>query len=84
MSDSVNPAHVEWNDFAELHEKDDGAGILSGLTAIRQGTLAQLVRFVASLPEGERERYVIHKSGDHRLEIGEILLLSRRPDLPRA
>ena len=40
MSDSANPVHVEWNDFAELHEKNDGGGIFSGLKAIRQGTLA--------------------------------------------
>jgi len=83
MSDSAIPAHVEWNDLAELHEKDDGGGILSGLKAIRQATLAELVRYVALLPEGERDQYVIYKAGDHRLEIGEIMLLSRRPDLPR-
>ncbi len=83
MSDSANPAHIEWNDLAELHEKDDGGGILSGLKGIRQATLAELVRYIAQLPEAEREQYVIYKAGDHRLEIGEIMLLSRRPDLPR-
>lgn len=82
MSDSVDPSHVEWSDFSELHVKDDGGGLLSGLKAIRQGTLAELVYFVASLPEEDRDQYVIDKSGDHRLGIGEIIMLSRRPDFP--
>jgi hypothetical protein len=83
MTDSVNPTHVQWDDFSELHVKDDGGGLLSGIKAIRQGTLAELVYFVASLPEEERDQYVIEKSGDHRLTIGEILMLSRRADFPR-
>ncbi len=82
MSDSVGSTHVEWNDFSELHVKDDGGGLLSGLKAIRQGTLADLVHFVASLPAEERDQYIIEKSGDHRLDAGEILMLSRRPDFP--
>lgn len=82
MTDPANATHVEWNDFSELHVKDDGGGILSGLKAIRQGTLAELVYYVASLPEDERDQYVIDKSGDHRLTIGEIIMLSRRADFP--
>jgi hypothetical protein len=82
MNDRAKSSHVEWNDFSELHVKDDGGGILSGLKAIRQGTLAELVHFVSSLPEDERDQYVIDKSGDHRLTIGEIMMLSRRPDFP--
>jgi hypothetical protein len=83
MSDPANPNHVQWDDFSELHVKDDGGGLLSGIKAIRQGTLAELVYFVASLPADERDQYVIEKSGDHRLSIGEIMMLSRRPDFPR-
>ena len=82
MSDATDPNHVQWNDFSELHAKDDGGGLLSGLKAIRHGTLAELVYFVASLHEDERDQYVIEKSGDHRLNIGEIMMLSRRPDFP--
>jgi len=82
MSNPANPVHVEWNDFSELHEKSDGGGLFSGLKAIRQGTLADLVHFVVSLPEDEQAQYVIEKLGDHRLEIGEILNLARRPDYP--
>jgi hypothetical protein len=74
--------HVEWNDFSELHEKGDGGGLFSGLKAIRQGTLAELVWFVSSLPEEERAQYVIEKSGDHRLEAAEIAALARRADFP--
>lgn len=73
---------VEWGDHAELHRKDDGGGLLSAFKAVRQGTLAELVRFVASLPEEERGDYVIEKSGDHRLELMEIMGLASRPDFP--
>ena len=74
---------IDWNDTASLHRSDDGGGLLSELKALRHGTLAELVRFVASLPEEERMHYVIEKARDHRLGIGEILALSRRSDFPR-
>jgi hypothetical protein len=72
-----------WDDHAALHRSNDGGGLLSDLKAVRHGHLAELVRFVTSLPESERSHYVIERSGDHRLGIGEILALSRRSDFPR-
>ena len=82
MSDPSDLPPVDWDDFSELHMKDDGGGVLSSLKAIRQGTLAELVRFVSRLPEEERNRYIIEKSGDHTFGAGEIMMLSRRPDFP--
>jgi hypothetical protein len=73
----------DWGDHATLHRSNDGGGLLSDLKAVRHGTLAELIRFVVSLPESERAHYVIDKSGDHRLGTGEILALSRRSDFPR-
>jgi hypothetical protein len=73
----------DWDDVASLHRSNDGGGLLSELKAVRHGPLAELVRFVLCLPEAERSHYVIEKAGDHRLGIGEILALSRRPDFPR-
>lgn len=72
-----------WDDPASLHRSNDGGGLLSDLKAARHGTLAELIRFVISLPEAEQGDYVIEKAGDHRLAVGEILALSRRPDFPR-
>ena len=74
---------VDWDDAATLHRADD-AGVLSALSAIRKGTLADLVRHVALLAEGERGGYVIERLGDHRLELEEILDLYARPDFPHA
>jgi len=74
---------VEWDDAATLHRADD-AGVLSALTALRAGTLAELVRHVALLGESERGAYVIQRLGDHRLEVKEILELYARPDFPHA
>lgn len=74
----------DWDDPSALHRTDDGGGILHDLKAVRHGSLAELVRFVLTLPEEQRSRYAIDKSGDHRLGIGEILALSRRADFPAA
>ena len=65
------------------HRELDG-GVLAGLKAVRHGTLAELIRFILTLPEGERANYEIEKSGDHRLAMGEILKLAKRPDFPAA
>ena len=82
MSDQGDLPPIDWEDFSELHKTDDGGGVLSSFKAVRQGTLAQLVHFVASLPEHEHKDYTIVKSGDHRLSPAEIMLLTRRPDYP--
>jgi hypothetical protein len=74
---------IDWDDPSSLHRSDDGGGLLNGLKSIRHGGLGELIRFILTLPEAEQGRYVIDKSGDHRLTIGEILALSRRPDFPR-
>ena len=74
---------VDWDDAATLHRADD-AGVLSALNALRSGKLADLVRHVALLPEGERGAYVIERLGDHRLEVTEILELYARADFPHA
>ncbi len=73
---------IDWDDFAELHEKSDGGGVFSSAIALRQATLIELVRFVASLPAADRDNYAIAKSGDHRLDAGEIMALTHRPDYP--
>ncbi len=84
MNDPANMSPIDWDGFSELHVKGDGGGLLSSMKAIRQGTLAELVRFVASLPEEERAHYVIEKSGDHRFSAGDIMVLARRADFPGA
>ncbi len=76
------PSGSRWTDAAALHRSDDGGGVLYRFKAVRNGTLAELVRFVMSLPESERARYVIEKAGDHRLTPGEIAALARRADYP--
>ena len=77
-------ADVDWDEFATLHHKDDGGGVLYALKAIRSGTLAELVRQVQSLPAADRPDYVIEKTGDHRLDHVEIAALASRPDFPQS
>ena len=73
---------VDWNDHATIHQAHDGQGLLDGFKALHRGTLAEMVAFIANLPEGERGEYVIQKSGDHQLGTSEILALAARPDFP--
>ena len=79
-----NSGGAAWDDHASLHRSNDGGGLLSDLKAARHGTLAELIRFVMNLPEAEQEGYVIDKSGDHRLTIGDIRRLYRKADFPGA
>jgi len=72
----------DWGDHATVHLKDEGQGVLGGLKAIHRGTLAEMVRMVSRMPEGERERYVIEKAGDRTLGIAEIMALAGRRDFP--
>lgn len=82
--ESSGVGDVGWNDASALHRRNDGGGLLAGLKAVRHGTLAELIRFILTLPEADRADYEIEKSGDHRLAIGEIMKLAKRPDFPAA
>ena len=73
-----------WDDMATLHRKADGGGVLHGLKVIRKGTLAELVRFVSTLPPEERPNYMIEKAGDREYDAREIMGLLGRPDFPSA
>ncbi len=73
---------VDWDHSATLHRADDGGGVFGGFKSVRSGTLAELVHFIQTLPESEREKYCIDKEGDHRLTAGDIAALARRPDFP--
>ena len=69
MSEPSDLTPVDWNDFSELHKADDGGGVLSSLKAVRQGKLAELVHFVASLPE---DYEAASKCADEGLTFGEV------------
>ena len=73
---------IGWDDFATLHLRNDGGGLLHELKALRRSTVAALVHHVMLLPQPERRNYVIEIPGDHRLELAEIEALAARPDFP--
>ena len=77
------PPGFDWHDQASLHRRNDD-GVFYQFKALMHGTLVELVRYVMHLPEDQRPNYAIEKSGDHRLEYGEIRALYTRPDYPRA
>lgn len=73
---------IGWTDYATLQLRDGGGGVLHGMKRLRTGTFAELIAFVASLPEVEREAYAIAKAGDRLFLPREIRLLAERPDFP--
>lgn len=93
MSDHPSTFHAEpfdpdasdWDDHAALHRREDGreSNMLRGFNVIRDGTFAEMIRFVMSLPEEDRPGLVIQKSGDRVFSLGEIEALARRDDFPK-
>ncbi|MFW5634964.1 MAG: hypothetical protein ACOCYR_08755 [Erythrobacter sp.] len=71
-----------WEDRAVLQSAADGDGILDGTKAIRRGTFAEMIRHIVSLPDGERDRYVIEKAGDREYSAAEAVELSKHADFP--
>ncbi|MFM6930625.1 MAG: hypothetical protein ACKOUT_00095 [Novosphingobium sp.] len=72
---------IGWNDIGSLHRSADG-GVLLEVSAIRRGSLAELVKFVTLLPAAEQADLVIDKPGDHRFTHAEIMKLAARDDFP--
>lgn len=73
---------IDWGAPATLIERDDGGSDLHyDFRNIGTGTLGELVRQVAAMPADQRARLVID-SGHSTLNVGEIMALAQRDDLP--
>ncbi|MFC4295423.1 hypothetical protein ACFO0A_10195 [Novosphingobium tardum] len=74
---------VNWDAPATLQERDDGGSDLHyHFRTVRDGTLAELVRAVGAMPTAERARMVIDVAGGNTINLGQILDLAAREDLP--
>jgi hypothetical protein len=74
---------VDWNAPAALHQRDDsGSDMHYSFKTLRKGALGELVREVAAMASAERARVVIDVEGGKSLNVGEILGLAAREDLP--
>ena len=74
---------IDWNVPATLTERDDsGSDLHYHFRKLRDGTLGELVRAVAAMPVAERARLVLEAPGGKTLNVGEILALAQREDLP--
>ncbi|HSJ78201.1 MAG TPA: hypothetical protein VK913_05640 [Erythrobacter sp.] len=71
-----------WNDAASLHTADNGTGLLESMKSVRSGTFAEMIRHIASLPDGQRKDYAIQKAGDRRYSADEAMELASHPDFP--
>jgi hypothetical protein len=74
---------IDWNAPGVLHERDDsGSDMHYHFRTLRKGPLGVLVRDVAAMTVAERSRVVIDVDGGKSLNVGEILALAAREDLP--
>ena len=74
---------IDWNVPATLSERDDtGSDLHYHFRKLRDGSLAELVRAVAAMPAAESARLVLEAPGGKTLNVGEILALAQRKDLP--
>jgi hypothetical protein len=74
---------IDWNAPATLHERDDsGSDLHYHFKVISKGALGTLVREVAAMSVADRARVVIDVEGGKSFNVGEILALSEREDLP--
>jgi hypothetical protein len=74
---------IDWNAPAALHQRDDsGSDMHYSFKTLGKGPLGDLVRRVAAMSAAERARVVIDVEGGKSLNVGEILALAAREDLP--
>ena len=74
---------IDWNVPATLTERDDsGSDLHYNFRKLRDGSLGELVRAVADMPAAENARLVLEVPGGKTLNVGEILALAQREDLP--
>lgn len=74
---------VDWNAAATLIERDDGGSELHyHFREVKKGTLGALVREVAAMDAAARARLVIDIAGASTINVGQIMELAAREDLP--
>ena len=74
---------IDWNAPATLTERDDsGSDMHYHFRKVAEGPLAELVRTVAGMTVADRARLVLEVPGGKTLNVGEILALAQRDDLP--
>ena len=82
--ESAHTGSIDWDDRADLHRVGDGDGVFDKAKGLRSGTFAELIEYIALLPESERADYEINKAGDRTYSAAEAMALHERADFPRA
>ena len=74
---------IDWNAPATLTERSDsGSDLHYHFRTLGKGSLGELVRAVTAMSTAERARVVLEVAGGKTLNVGEILALAQREDLP--
>lgn len=76
---------VDWSSKAVVHSRSDtGSEMYFDFARLDEGPLAAMVHKVAAMPAEERARVIMDVAGRGNLDVGQIMALAQRPDLPPA
>jgi hypothetical protein len=76
---------VNWDAVAVVHSRSDGGSELDfNFDKLAEGPLSDMVKLVAAMPSAERARVIFDISGRGNLDIGQVMALAARSDLPGA
>ena len=76
---------VDWGARVVVHGRADGGSELDfNFDTLAEGTLSDMVHRVAAMSSAERSRIIFDVSGKGNLDIGQVMALAARPDLPAA
>jgi hypothetical protein len=76
---------VNWDAHAVVHGRaDSGSELDFNFDTLAEGPLSEMVRVVAEMPSAERARVIFDVAGRGNLDIGQVMALAARPDLPGA
>jgi len=74
---------IDWTTHVVVHCRADGGSELDfNFDTLDQGPLAAMVRRVAAMSSADRARIIFDVSGQGNLDIGQVMALAARPDLP--
>ena len=76
---------IDWGAHVVVHCRSDGGSELDfNFDKLDEGPLSAMVRRVAAMSGAERARIIFDVSGRGNLDIGQVMALAARPDLPAA
>ena len=73
---------IAWDDHASIHLASEENGVMDAMGGVHSGTFAEMVSMLANMPEEDRGKYVVQKSGDRKFSAAEAVAMAKQDDFP--